>query len=110
MDIAANEGWLSTTLKLMHLVQMCVQGRWASGSSLLTLPHVDHTLIETMCKAVPKMRRAKECGVVEVTTLPELIIPLERDAKFLQSLLGKSLSGQQVSEVSVFGSNLIIDC
>ena len=62
---ASNEGWLSTTLKLMHLAQMCVQGRWISDSSLLILPHIDHTHIEMMKRASPKMTVTKECDVVK---------------------------------------------
>lgn len=41
LDVAANEGWLVTTITICNLVQMIVQGRWLHDSSLLTLPHVE---------------------------------------------------------------------
>ncbi|KAJ3598650.1 hypothetical protein NHX12_002155 [Muraenolepis orangiensis] len=41
LDVAANEGWLVTALSICNLVQMIVQGRWLTDSSLLTLPHLE---------------------------------------------------------------------
>ncbi len=99
VDISADGGWLTTTLQLMHLVQMCVQGRWISDPSLLTLPHIDHTHIERLGKKLPR-----EGGVTELTSLPELMILMEKDKGFLQSALGdsRSLTPEQLSKVHVF--------
>lgn len=96
VDISADEGWLTTTLQLMHLVQMCVQGRWVSDPSLLMLPHIDHTHIERLNKKLPR-----EGGVVELTSLPELMILMEKRKGFLQSSLGDSrtLTTEQISKV-----------
>lgn len=97
MDIAANEGWLSTSLRLMHLVQMCVQGRWLSDSSLLTLPNLTIDHIEQLNKRLT--RTARELGLKRVTCLAELLMAVEHDGRFLQSSLGKALSSQQISQV-----------
>ena len=45
IDVAADQGWLATALRVMGLIQMAVQGRWHTDCSLLTIPHVDHDLL-----------------------------------------------------------------
>jgi hypothetical protein len=53
VDVSADSGWLYTTLKITNLLQMVVQGRWLSGSSLLTLPfftpEIADVLYEKVC-------------------------------------------------------------
>jgi activating signal cointegrator complex subunit 3 len=41
VDVAADNGWINTTLNTMYLMQMIVQGRWYTDSPLLTLPHLE---------------------------------------------------------------------
>ena len=41
VDIAADGGWLDTTLSVMHLVQMVTQARFFDDSPFTDLPHVD---------------------------------------------------------------------
>lgn len=41
VDIAADGGWLDTTLSVMHLVQMVTQARFLDDSPFTDLPHVD---------------------------------------------------------------------
>ncbi|XP_011308512.1 activating signal cointegrator 1 complex subunit 3 [Fopius arisanus] len=41
IDIVAERGWLSSTLRIMQLLQMIIQARWIDESALLTLPHVE---------------------------------------------------------------------
>jgi hypothetical protein len=52
VDVAADSGWLYTTLKVMNLLQMVIQGRWLTSSSLLTLPHFTASLVETLYEKV----------------------------------------------------------
>ena len=40
LDMSADQGWLVSTLRVIHLVQMVLQGRWVEDSTLLTLPHI----------------------------------------------------------------------
>lgn len=106
MDISADEGWLTTTLQLMHLVQMCVQGRWVSDPSLLILPHLDHSHIEHLNKKLPK-----EGGVVELTSLPELMVLMEKRKEFLHSSLrdSRTLTTEQISKVQYTGFFIYIN-
>lgn len=45
IDVAAESGWLGTTLQIQTLLQMIVQGSWHNQSSLLTLPHLEHFMM-----------------------------------------------------------------
>ena len=92
----------------MHLVQMCVQGRWISDSALLTLPHIDHSHIEQLSVVVGKFPATKDLGVMEVTTLAELVTISEREGRFLMYALGKVMPNQQVSQVGVLMIRLCI--
>ena len=99
IDIAASEGWLGVTLTTMHLVQMCVQGRWLSDPSLLTLPHFDSSHVHHLNDSLAKSQLTKECGVLEVASLAELLFICEQDGRFLNHSLGRSLSSQQLTQV-----------
>ena len=46
IDVAAESGWLATTLKIQNLLQMVVQGRWITESSLLCLPHIEPYMVK----------------------------------------------------------------
>lgn len=41
IDITAERGWLVTVIRIQHLMQCAVQGRWLDDSPVLTLPFVD---------------------------------------------------------------------
>ena len=83
----------------MHLVQMCVQGRWVSDSSLLTLPHLEETHVLQLNRALAQSPGARDIGLQEVACLAELLAICEHNSKFLSCALEKSLSKQQISQV-----------
>lgn len=119
VDMAANEGWLATSIRLMHLVQMCVQGRWISDNSVLTLPHLEEEHLELLNHALARSqqsprprgrggrrggggRQSRELlGVQEIGCMAELLAVCESDSEFLSHALGKSLSRQQISQVMI---------
>ena len=41
LDVSADNGWLQTSLRVMHLVKMIVQGCWVKDDPLLQLPNVE---------------------------------------------------------------------
>ena len=100
IDAAAIEGWLSTALRVMHLVQMCVQARWLSDSSLLSLPHLEQPLLPELGSALAHGPRGGR-GIEAVACLPELLAACERDGKFLANALRKFLSAQQITQVGM---------
>ena len=99
VDISANEGWLGVALKVMHLIQMCVQGRWLSDSSLLTLPHFDDLVVAMLNSALVDGNRqlSWQSGVKEIASLPELLIVCEHNRRFLFAL--QTLSRENLSQV-----------
>ncbi len=52
VDVAADSGWLNTTLSIMNLLQMVIQGRWHTDSSLLTLPNFTPSLVDILYEKV----------------------------------------------------------
>ena len=74
VDLAANGAWLSTTLQIMQVVQMVAQGRWATDSTILTLPGMSPALAEALAKelhidCLPQLADA-------VLSRPGLLIPV----------------------------------
>lgn len=55
IDFCADEGWLSTVLQIIILLQMVVQGRWYYDSPLLLLPGVMEDKLKHFVEK-PKMR------------------------------------------------------
>lgn len=41
IDICAEKGWLVTVIRIQHLMQCAIQGRWLDDSPVLTLPNVE---------------------------------------------------------------------
>ena len=103
VHISANEGWLAVALKIMQLIQMCVQGCWLSDSSLLTLPHFDDSFIAALNSAL--VGGSKQLpwwsGVKEIATLPELLIVCEHDRNFLDFALRTLLLRDKVLQVRI---------
>lgn len=108
LDVAANDGWLATALRLAQLMQMVIQARWATDSSLLTLPHVEEEHLKEVDRAFRqwKKRTGVKC-VQEVTCLPELLAVVGRDQGFLQMALDRSLDRGMIKEVCVCVSTYV---
>ena len=41
IDVSAENGWLATTLHIVNIMQMVIQGRWVTESPILILPHLE---------------------------------------------------------------------
>lgn len=88
IDVSSSEGWLATSLRCMHLVQMVVQGRWLHDCTLLTLPCVDSGILSLF----RLKNRSLEC-------LPELLDAVRGSRKMLNTMLGDALSEGEITEV-----------
>lgn len=88
IDVSSAEGWLATSLRCMHLVQMVVQGRWLHDCTLLTLPCVDSDIL-SLCRL---QNRPLEC-------LPELLDAVKGERKVLNTMLRDALSEGEITEV-----------
>ncbi|XP_006824124.2 activating signal cointegrator 1 complex subunit 3-like [Saccoglossus kowalevskii] len=94
IDTAADEGWLVTCLRIMHLVQMVIQGRWFHDSTLMSLPHVEvHHL---HCFRPVKVAHGYQ-GPIEC--LPELVTACNGKRSVLQRMLEREMSDWEIEEV-----------
>ena len=48
VDVAADGGWLSSTINSIRLLQMVIQAKWYESSPLLTLPHFTEDLVNDL--------------------------------------------------------------
>ena len=95
VDVSADEGWLTTVLRIMLLVQMVIQGRWINDCSLLTLPGIDKSHL-SLFQAPGSSSRCIE-------SLPELAEVSRRDEKYLQRVLNGKLSAREIDQVKNVG-------
>ena len=88
IDIAAESGWLATTLQLQNLLQMIVQGKWVNQPSLLCLPHVEVNTLHAFAKA-PK----------PIESIPELVAFVKGKYETLASLLRSEMDESEIEDV-----------
>jgi preprotein translocase subunit Sec63 len=50
-DVAADAGWLRTTLNIIQLYQMVIQGRWNTESTLFQLPRFSQKLVDLCARS-----------------------------------------------------------
>ncbi|KAK1375927.1 DExH-box ATP-dependent RNA helicase DExH14 [Heracleum sosnowskyi] len=75
IDISANNGWLSSTITCMHLMQMVMQGLWFNrDSQLWMLPHMTDDLLHLLLKN-------------SISTVQQLLVLSKNN---MQSLVGSS--------------------
>jgi len=88
IDVTSDAGWLRTALSTMNLMQMIMQGRMITESSLLTLPHItrDH------------VNKLKGRGI---TVLPQLMDLCATNAQRAQKTLADCGVSQRNAEQTV---------
>jgi activating signal cointegrator complex subunit 3 len=90
VDVAANAGYLDSAINCVHMIQMVIQGRWHSDSSLLTLPGLTVAHIDAL-----------ERSATPLFCLPQLIdaVSSNRSAVkgVLKGIIGSTLSANIIS-------------
>uniref|UniRef100_A0A2C9KC69 Activating signal cointegrator 1 complex subunit 3 n=1 Tax=Biomphalaria glabrata TaxID=6526 RepID=A0A2C9KC69_BIOGL len=100
LDVSADEGWLVTSLNVIMLIQMVVQGRWWYDSNLLTLPHIQTyhiSCFRSLGKRNDMKNSLNVTGPIE--TLPELMDICDGKHERLASLLDGIMEQQQVDQL-----------
>ncbi|KAB0798855.1 hypothetical protein PPYR_06735 [Photinus pyralis] len=82
-DIASNKGWLSCTLRVIHVMQMLIQGQFLGTSVLLTLPHVTEAHLPTLYSELQKKLNMDERSV----SLPSLKFACQKNRVQLECAL-----------------------
>ena len=76
IDCAAYKGHLTTTVNLIHLMQMLIQGQWLDHSSFQNVPHFEAATIRKLAR-------------IGVYYLPQLVAKAGTDLKrFLEKEVG----------------------
>lgn len=90
IDMSADEGWLATSLRIMHIVQMVIQGRWLQDSTLMTLPSISpqHLPLFVGPRKQP------------IESLPELLGFVGSDPEALAKMFRGSFSANHIEHVS----------
>ena len=100
MDVAAEGGWLATTLRIQQLLQMVIQAIWIHDPAVLILPHFD-TFILPVLGTRPEQ---------QLTYLPALQKSFMEDFAKMSNLLSSDLSPDQIQDVRQVVCNLpVID-
>ncbi|XP_073996642.1 activating signal cointegrator 1 complex subunit obelus isoform X2 [Rhodnius prolixus] len=77
LDVSGECGWLALSLRIQHLMQMIMQGRWLTDSPFTTLPHVEPYMalaLHNKMYTLPKTMHAARKGYSAIANLflPEL--------------------------------------
>ncbi|XP_071112657.1 activating signal cointegrator 1 complex subunit 3-like [Haliotis cracherodii] len=107
LDVSADQGWLATSLRVIQLIQMVVQGRWLEDSTLLTLPNV--MPYHVYCFR-PRGGGARQKGFPElrgpIETLPELVAVCEGKFEALAAMLNGEMNQTEIDQVYLVLSRL----
>eukprot|EP00094_Tigriopus_californicus_P013560 TCALIF_13117-PA protein Name:"Similar to ascc3 Activating signal cointegrator 1 complex subunit 3 (Gallus gallus)" AED:0.06 eAED:0.06 QI:112/0.94/0.95/1/0.78/0.75/20/319/2227 len=91
IDVVADLGWLKTTLQIQVLLQMVIQGRWHTDSSLMCLPNVDS-------HEASLFARIKNDHSSPIQSLPEILHSLG-DRESVASVLRSDLCESEISDI-----------
>jgi len=89
LDFCADNGWLSTSLSVINLMQMTCQACWLSDCELLNLPHVTTEFLSVF------FNNSK----TRIDGLPRLIEALESNPNILDTILNGSFSQSQIANI-----------
>ncbi|KAH9490923.1 activating signal cointegrator 1 complex subunit [Bulinus truncatus] len=100
LDVSADEGWLVTSLNIIMLIQMVVQGRWWNDSTLLTLPHMQ-TYHVSCLRSMGGKRDNRNFSSVHgpIESLPQLMDICDGKHHVLNSLFDGIMEQQQIDQV-----------
>ncbi|XP_025099015.1 LOW QUALITY PROTEIN: activating signal cointegrator 1 complex subunit 3-like [Pomacea canaliculata] len=102
LDMCADQGWLVTSLQIIILLQMVVQGCWWHDSSLLMLPFIEQYHLAWFRPQHSQGARKK--GSVNLTfpieCLPELMAACDEREDFLYGLLSDELSRSHIDQIT----------
>lgn len=86
IDIVGNQGWLIPAVSGVVVLQMIIQARWHTDNTLLTVPHVDNSVLECFASA-------------SVNYLPEAVNLRNRSPEVLEKALQGRLKERELEQV-----------
>ncbi|ESO93256.1 hypothetical protein LOTGIDRAFT_189896 [Lottia gigantea] len=101
LDVSADQGWLITSLQVIVLIQMIIQGRWYHDSTLLQLPCI--TPYHIYCFRPQSGGGAKKKGYPDIKapieTLPELLSVCDGKFEHLSTMLEGEMNPNNINQV-----------
>lgn len=97
MDVAAEAGWLATTLRIQQLLQMVVQAVWHDDPTVLILPHFEPVIL-------PALQPSRE-GLVHLPVLQKAFLD---SFSTVSDMMRNDMSPDEIQEVRQVMSNLPI--
>nr|CAB3223427.1 activating signal cointegrator 1 complex subunit 3 [Phallusia mammillata] len=91
VDASADRGWIVTSLRCMHVIQMVTQASWFHESSFLILPHVDKRNVHVF--------KDIRFGKKSVKQLPELMSVYQKQPKVVERILSQTFNSNEVKKV-----------
>lgn len=67
VDVTANAGWLSVTIKVIHIMQMLIQGMWITDPDILTIPHVSKATVTPLLKEIDNNPVLRQCNAHSIS-------------------------------------------
>ena len=89
LDFCADRGWLTTSLYIVHLLQMTCQGHWLTDSDLLNLPCIKTEHLSRFFNNKPRI----DC-------LPRLIDVYSEDKQVISRLFHDVFTTIQIDEIA----------
>lgn len=101
LDVAANGGWLSCTLKIIIVMQMIIQGRWLNMPDILGIPHLNDSLLAHLQKTLQcEMQKYGKFGLMALKLLNDKL------GSLVEASLKKVLTEEQTKHVRNFLNGL----
>nr|XP_018669768.1 activating signal cointegrator 1 complex subunit 3 [Ciona intestinalis] len=91
VDYSADVGWLSTSLRCMHIIQMVSQASWFHENNLMTLPHVERNKLFIFNNL--KFKKGK------VENLPQLLSVYQQSPNAVNKILKQYFSADEVNKI-----------
>ncbi|CAK8672120.1 unnamed protein product [Clavelina lepadiformis] len=98
VDASADRGWIVTSLRCMHAIQMVSQASWFHESTLLTLPVIERNKLFVF-KQMKHSGQPVEC-------LPELMNLYSKNPNIVRRVLSKEYSESDVNKICSHVSSL----
>ncbi|CAL7941276.1 unnamed protein product [Xylocopa violacea] len=96
VDTVAENGWLSSTLTIINLLQMIIQARWIDESAITTLPHINSEHLQLFSNFSPY--------------LPKLCFIMYNKYSLFRSVLGKEFQEEEMYQIHQVMKEMPILC
>lgn len=101
LDVSGDQGWLVTTLNVIVLMQMVVQGFWSHKNPLLILPNIQPQDLHLFRFTPPRHSAAKEAEGSKhaIECLPELVEVVGGSYQALERMLKERFTRVEIEQV-----------